>query len=431
MPALEELTAIAPSSPPPSLPPSPDPPVPKVVVIDDDRITLTYSIMTLKREGYEVHKARSGEEGLALVQQIQPDLILCDWMMPGMTGIQLCRTVKQDPALAAAFFILLTARSDVEDLIRGLETGADEFLAKPVTAAELRARVRAGLRIAKMNQALRVVAQNLQAQKQRLEVELQEAADYVQSLIPTTLKPPSLDVQIQSYFAPSLKLGGDFFDFHWLDADHLRVYLMDTAGHGLRAAFFSMSVQHFLKSMTRSNATIDLYDPAQVLQALNDRFQMEDHHNQYVTVWYGVFDRRTRQLTYGNAGHPPAALMNPALPAAAACQTFPATGPPVGILPFSRYRSRTCTVAPGSTLYVFSDGLYEVIPMEEVDPEEEPYGYREFLAVLQDFERSGSGDLTQILQQVLEETGKTEFPDDRSLVQVKFDPVPNLGEVLH
>ena len=428
MPALEEPVPITAPTTPPGLTPvsqSVPAPAPKIVVIDDDRITLTYTIMTLKREGYEVHRATDGESGLGLVRQLKPDLIICDWMMPGTTGIQVCRTVKQDPELATAFFILLTARSDVEDLIRGLETGADEFVAKPVTAAELRARVRAGLRIAGMNRVLRAVAQDLQRQKHHLETERQEAADYLQSQIPTSLKPPSPTIQIQSYFAPSAQLGGDFFDFHWLDQDHLRIYLMDAAGHGLRAAFFSMSVQHFLKSIARSNTTVDLYDPAQVLRLLNDRFQMEDHHNQYVTVWYGIFDRRSQTLTYGNAGHPPAVLLNPTW-ATAACQTLPSTGPPVGILPFSRYRSQICTVVPGSSLYIFSDGLYEVIPPEEVPPDREPYGHGDFLEVLQDFEKSNSTDLTRIPERVLQVTGQKIFTDDRSLIRIQFDPAQPL-----
>ncbi|MGA1473943.1 MAG: SpoIIE family protein phosphatase [Prochlorothrix sp.] len=406
----------------PSTEPASTTPPPKVVVIDDDRISLTYTVMTLKREGYEVHRATDGTEGLALIRSLCPDLIICDWMMPGTNGIQVCKLVKQDPALAPAFFILLTGRTKVEDLIRGFDTGADEFLAKPVTGPEMRARVRAGLRIARMNQALRTVAQDLQSQKQRLEVELQEAADYVRSLLPQALKPLDPAIAVQSYFVLSSQLGGDFFDFHWLDEHHLRIYLMDTAGHGLRAAFFSISVQHFLKSLTRSKTPVDLFDPAQVLQALNDRFQMEDHNNQYVTVWYGIFDRRTQQLTYSNAGHPPAVLLNSTLKNVAdRCQILPSSGPPIGILPFSRYKSQTCSIEPGSTLYIFSDGLYEVIPPEEIPPDTEPCGHSEFLKVLQGFERSAETDLKAIPQRVLEETGKTHFSDDRSLIRVRFD----------
>jgi len=106
VPALEEPVPITAPTTPPGLTPvsqSVPAPAPKIVVIDDDRITLTYTIMTLKREGYEVHRATDGESGLGLVRQLKPDLIICDWMMPGTTGIQVCRTVKQDPELATAF----------------------------------------------------------------------------------------------------------------------------------------------------------------------------------------------------------------------------------------------------------------------------------------------------------------------------------------
>jgi Response regulators consisting of a CheY-like receiver domain and a winged-helix DNA-binding domain len=100
--------------------------------------------------------------------------------MPGLDGLEVCRRVKANPNLSTTFFILLTAQSAVEDRIQGLDTGADDFLAKPIEINELQARVRAGLR-------LHALSEDLQAQKRLLEKELSEAASYVRSLLPAPL----------------------------------------------------------------------------------------------------------------------------------------------------------------------------------------------------------------------------------------------------
>jgi len=399
---------------------------PTVLVIDDDRTMLSFVAMVLKQEGYSIHKASSGEQAIELMETIQPALIVCDWMMPGLTGLEVCHYIKSHPAFASTFFILLTAREEVADRIQGLDMGADEFFSKPVNASELRARVRAGLRLYQSTQDLKLLAQNLEDQKKLLETELTEAADYVCSLLPASSTADRHGVQIQSYFLPSKQLGGDFFDYHWLDEHRLRFYLMDTAGHGLRAALFSVSLQNYIKSFSLANNTVDICNPSQMLRLLNETFQMEDHHDQYVTLWYGIFDRRTQQLTYSNAGHPPAALIH--------CDTLkllPSTGLPIGILDRGEFRSITCTVQPGSSLYIFSDGLYELADsgeeLELLAEKGESYGIEQFLELLQNFDtQEGQKGLNWVPQSILRQVNKPNFVDDCSLLQIQFNRLPCL-----
>lgn len=399
---------------------------PNVLVIDDDRTMLAFVTLVLKQEGYAIHQASSGEEAIALAESIQPALIVCDWMMPGMTGLEVCHYIKSHPSLASTFFILLTAREEVADRIQGLDMGADEFVSKPVNASELRARVRAGLRLYQSTQDLKILAQSLEDQKKLLETELTEAADYVCSLLPTSLAADLHGVQVQSYFLPSKQLGGDFFDYHWLDEHRLRFYLMDTAGHGLRAALFSVSLQNFIKSFSLSNSTVDICDPSQMLKLLNESFQMEEHHDQYVTLWYGIFDRRTQQLTYSNAGHPPAALIH-----RSAIDLLPSTGLPVGILATSEFRSVTCTVRPGSSLYIFSDGLYELVEsgeeLERLAAEDKAYGLQQFLTLIQDFDAQADPQgLNWVPAEILRRAKQSNFVDDCSLLQIQFDRLGQL-----
>lgn len=126
----------------------------KILVIDDHGATRLLLKRDLNLEGHEVSLAKDGKEGLDLAAQVRPALIICDWMMPLVDGLEVCRRVKTDPELASTFFILLTSKGELADRVQGLDAGADDFLSKPVDPLELLARVRAGLRLYQSQRAL-------------------------------------------------------------------------------------------------------------------------------------------------------------------------------------------------------------------------------------------------------------------------------------
>lgn len=322
--------------------------MPTVLIIDDDIPTQRILQKALASQGYEVAIARHGIEGIAKAKELHPALILCDWTMPEMDGLEVCRRVKADPDLAASFFVLLTARTAVEDRVRGLDTGADDFLSKPIDITELQARVRAGLRLQR-------IYEDLQTQKRMLETELTEAADYVRSLLPPTMKSR---VNIDSRFVPSRQLGGDCFDYYWLDPDYLAIYLLDVSGHGLGAALPSIAVLNLLRSQSMDG--VNFYQPNLVLRALNEAFQMDNQHDKYFTIWYGVYNQTKRQLIYSSAGHPPAVLLTEGEGEAVQVKQLKTPSLPIGMLPDTRFVNQRCEIDPLSTLYIFSDGIYEI-----------------------------------------------------------------------
>lgn len=117
-----------------------------VLVVEDEpaqRDVLTYNFQS---EGYRVIQAKTGDEGVLLVKETQPDVIILDWMLPGVSGIEMCRRLKSKPETREIPVIMLTARSEEADLVRGLETGADDYVIKPYSVVELMARVRTQLR---------------------------------------------------------------------------------------------------------------------------------------------------------------------------------------------------------------------------------------------------------------------------------------------
>jgi DNA-binding response OmpR family regulator len=140
----------------------------KILVIDDDVTVQIVLQDLLESEGHEVAIAIDGQDGLSQAQQKIPDLIVCDWMMPYIDGLEVCRQLKANPELATSFFILLTAREKLDDRVKGLDNGADDFLSKPIETEELLARVRAGLRLRGLTQQLEKTLQDLQQTQTQL-----------------------------------------------------------------------------------------------------------------------------------------------------------------------------------------------------------------------------------------------------------------------
>lgn len=383
-----------------------------ILIIEDDPVMRLLLRKALQDQQYDVAIACSGEEGLALAADLCPSLIICDWLMANMDGLEVCRRVKAMPALATTFFILLTSRSEVKDRVEGLDAGADDFLSKPVDANELKARVRAGLRLYQSAQELKQLAQDLKTQKQQLEAELAEAAEYVRSLLPP---PITGAISVDGEFLPSRQLGGDCFDYCWLDADHLAIYLLDVSGHGLGAALPSALVQNFLRS--QSAPDVNFYEPANVLEALNALFQMTEQNSRYFTIWYGVYNRQTRELTYSSAGHPPALLLTQSFDQITVKQ-LSTRGAPIGLLPESHYVDAVCRIEAPSTLYIFSDGIYEFRRIGGV------MGTLEgFIKMITTFNNPQMFNIKDGLNYVQTFSQTGEFEDDCSLVQVKFDRV--------
>ncbi|HUR34518.1 MAG TPA: response regulator, partial [Vicinamibacterales bacterium] len=127
----------------------------KALIADDDRGTLAILDKALKQAGLEVITARSGTVAWELLQANQGlSVAILDWMMPGADGLELCRRIRQDPGRASMYVILLTAREGREDLVAGLEAGADDYIVKPFDFGELHARVRVGMRVATLQERL-------------------------------------------------------------------------------------------------------------------------------------------------------------------------------------------------------------------------------------------------------------------------------------
>ncbi len=120
--------------------------LPCVLVVEDEPAQREILVYNLKAEGFAVREAADGDEALLQVAEAPPDIILLDWMLPNVSGIEICRRLKTRPETRNIPIIMLSARSEEVDLVRGLETGADDYVSKPYSVVELMARVRNQLR---------------------------------------------------------------------------------------------------------------------------------------------------------------------------------------------------------------------------------------------------------------------------------------------
>jgi sigma-B regulation protein RsbU (phosphoserine phosphatase) len=376
----------------------------QILVIDDDRATQILLKRILEKQGYKVIVVNNGDEGIVKALDCHPALIICDWIMPGLNGLEVCHRIKNHPHLSTTFFILLTSLDSVADRVQGLDAGADDFITKPIEQNELQARVRAGLR-------LHQLSRDLQTQKLLLEAELAEAAEYVRSLLPLPMTEP---LGINSRFIPSRQLGGDCFDYYWLDSNYLAIYLLDTAGHGLKATLPSISVLNILRS--RALKSLNYYQPSDVLKALNDTFQMNYQNDKYFTIWYGVYNQANRQLIYASAGHPPAVLVSAKSSSNPEVKLLKTSGLPVGMFPEATYVDGFCNIEKYSTLYIFSDGVYEFTQSDGT-----LWSLDAFIKLLVNWQHPIDYQLDSLLNHLTNLNSKEAFDDDLSILQIKFD----------
>jgi two-component system phosphate regulon response regulator PhoB len=129
-----------------------------ILIVEDEAALVELLRYNLEKEGYRVSVAADGEEGLSTVEDSKPDLVILDWMLPLVSGLEVCRQIRRKPATRTLPIIMLTARSEEADRVRGLEIGADDYITKPFSPSELMARVRAVLRRAQPSAASDVLS---------------------------------------------------------------------------------------------------------------------------------------------------------------------------------------------------------------------------------------------------------------------------------
>lgn len=353
--------------------------------------------------GYAVSVTDKALAAVDFARVVQPTVLIseCNQQNSSWNSSE-WQALKADPTGPFIFHVGLTPPDVPVQYTTAFSCGVDDVITTPINPEELRARVWAGIRVLKLRQ-------ELWEQKQLLETELAEAEAYVRSLLPNDL---TEKIPITARFIPSRLLGGDCYDYYWLDPDYLAIYLLDVSGHGLGSALLSTSVLNVLRS--QSLPSVNFYRPEKVLNALNETFQMNDQNEKYFTIWYGVYNRANRQLLYASAGHPPAVLVTTHTNQTQTIEPLKTAGLPVGMLPDTKYQWQRCHIPASSRLYLFSDGVYEIQQSDN-----SIMGLDDFINILA--QHTADKDIDEILSQVSSRTKSHTFSDDLSLLEVSLE----------
>lgn len=238
--------------------------------------------------------------------------------------------------------------------------------------------------------------------------DLRQAASYVQRLLPPPLSSGTVTTAWQ--YQPSAQLGGDIFDYFWLDSERFVFYLLDVSGHGVGAALHSVAVFSLLRQ--RALPGVDLARPAQVLQALNDAFPMDRYGSMYFTLWYGVYHLGRRCLGFASAGHPPALML---LAKEGRLLDLASDNPPLGMVSGLRFEEAKITQGSAFRIYLYSDGAYE-FTLHNGELWDRP----EFVRWLSEGLGNGGGRPGEVFRELSAKSKSGRFEDDFSLLMLDF-----------
>ncbi len=342
----------------------------RVLVVDDSRLQRHILISSLKKWGFEVVEAESGEQAMEICRSAPPDVVLSDWMMPGMSGLEFCRAFRALQTEGYVYFILLTSKSEKNDIAKGLDAGADDFLIKPVNSHELRARISAGARILSMQRELseknRVISETVDKLREAydaIDKDLIQARKIQESLVPELTRDFGAS-RVSLLLKPCGHIGGDLVGMFSPGGARIGFYCIDVSGHGITSAMMTAKLGGYLSSTyfdqnvameKRHESFYALRPPAEVARILNDRVTADAGVEEYFTMIYGTADLRTGHVDMVQAGHPHPLILRRDGGAA----FLGDGGVPIGLLPDLNYDQFETVMAPGDRLLFYSDGFTE------------------------------------------------------------------------
>ncbi|MBI9107019.1 MAG: SpoIIE family protein phosphatase [Spirochaetales bacterium] len=389
---------------------------PTILIVDDNKINTEILFLMLK-DIYNLRIARNGEECLKRsIIKPYPDLILLDVMMPVLDGFETIRLLKRDERIREIPVIFLTALSNKDDVIKGFELGAVDYLVKPFNITELKARLRTHLDLKLSRQQIRVQKQDLEMLNERLQDRIAEQRIFIEnarllqaSLIQKEI-PLLSEFNIQALYLPSEDLGGDFFSIVKGVHEHkLVIMLGDCTGHGLESSIESSLLTSIVRKMMfnlfKSN------DTGMFLKEVNREFIKVAEADQFPTMFLCIIDLDTKILKYSNAnGVLPSLLRDGRI-----FSIEPVNGMHLGYSVDTRYESISLQLEEDDRLYFYSDAVleYETVRYD--------FSGREcFEKILNQKNKCPSDDFRSIIREFERTSGRLPLEDDTTLIQLDY-----------
>lgn len=338
-----------------------------LLLVDDDDVERSKITRLLTDAGYNVYEARDGQQGLAMLKELHPSIVLCDLNTPNIDGPELLQAIESE--FVDVPVVVLSSVGVMDDVVEALRFGASDYLIKPIDDIEVLEHA-----VSRCVEQRRLRRENL-TYRHQLESANQDLQENIQVLqqdlqagkqVQLKMRPPSPKHFGQYTFSnrivPSLLLSGDFVDYFSVGEHHVVFLIADVSGHGASSAFITVLLKNMFARkrsdfMHRDDQTI--LSPAGMLDVAN-RNLMNTEIGKHATLCVGVIDQRTDTLCYSVAGHLPL----PLLATREGCEYLTGEGMPVGLFEKADYTEQTINLPDSFVLTLFSDGILEVLPVQ-------------------------------------------------------------------
>jgi phosphoserine phosphatase RsbU/P len=394
----------------------------RILIAEDERITRATLVRHLEGWGHSVTAAEDGEKAWEHFQAGGFDIVITDWEMPLLSGLELVRRIRGSAAATYVYVLMLTGRTDKSDIVTGIEAGADDFVSKPFDREELRVRVLAGERVVRLERTLHDQNRELAAAGDRMRHDLRSAARLQRAMLPRK----AIDnqrVRAAWTYVPTDELGGDAIGLELIGDRYLVAYVIDVSGHGVPAALLSVTAMHALalageeaSLLLSSQGGDDLgpvQSPARTVAGLNRRLCASDNDERFLTMVLFAFDTHTGRATFSRAGHPLPLLVRARAPVPLSDDG----GLPLGLFDGGEYPDVALQLQPGDRLFLYSDGF-----LEQARPSDgKEFGEDRLRSLLVSLADTLVPQLvTRSIDALAEWAGQKRFADDMSLVVIEW-----------
>lgn len=401
----------------------------RILIVEDNLLTRLMIERSLKKWGYDVITVDNIHVAITIITSERIQFVITDWIMPGGNGTLLCHNIRALNLPFYTYIILVTYLDDAKSVVQGMDSGADDFIRKPIQLDELQARIKAGERVLNLekelqenNLRLQELSNALIAANDVINRDLKMAATMQQSLLPSVATEIQ-GIAIDWLFYPSTYLSGDIFNFFSLDDCHVGFYIIDVAGHGIASAMQSFTLSRLLYPNSQGNDLLriissesprhySIRSASEVIADLNQQFQTDANNILYFTMVYGVIDTNAKQIDLCQAGHPHPLLVQ----VGQSAEFLESGGLPVGVLDIASYESVKLSYADGDRLFLYSDGIAEC-----ESPEGAMFGNNRLRQFVDDTRRLDASDVMSELDKAIHcWHGSNDFEDDISMLVLQL-----------
>ena len=329
---------------------------PRILIVDDEPFNVDYLEQELEDLNYETITAVNGKDALEKITNEKPDLVLLDIMMPIMDGFTVLEKVKANPEIRNIPIIIISANNDLQNVVKGIELGAEDYLPKPFEPTLLKARIQSSLEKKHLRDLQDLYLKSL-------ENELNIAREIQKEFLPHELPTPQ-GWEVAAYFKAAKDVAGDFYDAFTLPDGNLVCVIGDVCGKGVGAALFMTLFRSLIRAISTSNDFTEnnnqtLISPAErLIHAIsftnNYVSCIHESSNMFATVFICHLDVENGLLSYINAGNDLPYLLHAKN---GTVEELSTTGPAVGAIEDAKFKVGETNMQPNDLLLAFTDGI--------------------------------------------------------------------------